>query len=78
MAQPIIKRARVQLEGSQTSGQGPDVAIVRGAEPGSAHGQKAVRLLEESGRVQGIEFTCACGEVTAVELVYPGDNPAGA
>ena len=64
---------RVQL----TVGQTRTVAPVRLAEgPGAcAPGEKAVRLLEDQGRVIGLELTCSCGEVTAVELLYP-DDPA--
>ncbi len=39
-----------------------------------AAGQKSVQLLEEDGRVRAIEFTCSCGDVTAVELTYPGES----
>lgn len=69
MTQSIIKSARVQV----TAGQAPKVAPVRLVEgaAGCASGEKAVRLLEDQGRVIGIEFTCSCGEVTAVELLYP-------
>ena len=73
MTQPIIKSARVQL----TAGETRKVAPVRLAESADAcaPGEKAVRLLEDQGRVIGIELTCSCGEVTAVELLYP-DGPA--
>ena len=73
MTQPIIKRSRVQLTLGQPIrttpaqlGAGPDAC---------ASGEKSVRLVEEEGRILGVEITCSCGEVTAVELLYP-EGPA--
>lgn len=74
MAQPIIKRSRVQLEASESTPKAAEVTLLHAGEAAPEHGQKSVRLLEEAGRVLGIEFTCACGDVTAVELCYPGDR----
>ncbi len=76
MSQPIIKRDRVQLHASPQPASAKSVSLLGGAGEGAPHGQKAVRLLEEGGRVRAIEFTCACGEITAVELLYPGDSPS--
>jgi hypothetical protein len=73
MTQPIIKRSRVQ----QTVGQPAKATPVQlgGSASSCAPGERQVRLVEEDGRVLGIEITCSCGEVTAVELQYP-DGPA--
>ncbi|MFT7485428.1 MAG: hypothetical protein ACI9F9_001278 [Candidatus Paceibacteria bacterium] len=71
MSQPIIKRSQVQL-GPGAGGGGP-VRLVHSAPSSQVHGQKSVQLLEEDGRVRAIELTCSCGDVTAVELTYPGD-----
>lgn len=73
MTQPIIKRSRVQL----TLGQPKKATPVQlGGAPGAcAPGEKSVRLVEEDGRILGVEITCCCGEVTAVELMYP-EGPA--
>jgi len=71
MSQPIIKRSQVQFSASQ--GPGGPVRLVHTEAAAHAQGQKSVRLLEENGRVQAIEFTCSCGSVTAVELTYPGE-----
>jgi len=74
MAQPIIKRQHVHLEDRQKSKAAPQVILVQNVEPAPEQGQKSVRLLEEAGRVHALEFTCSCGDVTAVELVYPGNE----
>lgn len=74
MAQPIIKRQHVHLENRQSSNAASRVTLVQSAELAPEHGQKSVRLLEEAGRVHALEFTCSCGDVTAVELVYPGND----
>jgi|GEM_PF-1646704 len=76
MAQPIIKRARVHFDPSegerQRSAHDPRATQPGAAEP-AQHG-KLVRLLEEDGRVIGVELRCSCGEVTAVELEYPASG----
>ncbi|MFT7670796.1 MAG: hypothetical protein ACI8X5_003509 [Planctomycetota bacterium] len=71
MSQPIIKRNRIQQNVDVGS-----VSLVQNAAGPHPSGQcgtgeKTVRLLEEAGRVLGIEFTCSCGDITAVELLYP-------
>lgn len=71
MSQPIIKRNRIR-QGAEAS----SVSLLQNAagSPGPDQcgpGEKAVRLLEEGGSVVGIEFTCSCGDMTAVELLYP-------
>jgi hypothetical protein len=38
---------------------------------------KGVRLLERDGRVHSIELTCACGEVSVIELEYAAAQPTG-
>ncbi len=73
MSQPIIKRARVQLRDAGGRPEEASVALVHGGAC-TPHGEKAVRLLEEAGRVRAIEFTCACGDVTCVELAYADEN----
>jgi hypothetical protein len=75
MSQPIIKRDRVRVNARDRQKGTTRVCLIKTGEP-TPHGQKAVRLLEEGGRTHAIEFTCSCGEVTAVELTYPGETPA--
>lgn len=71
MSQPIIKRSQVQFD-SGPQGSAGAVRLVHTHNAAESRGQKSVQLLEEDGRVLAIEFTCSCGEVTAVELTYPG------
>lgn len=63
----IIKRQRVALGGSAT----PSAPSAPGAtgRP-SAKKNAEARLLTHDGVVRGVEITCACGEVTVVELTY--------
>jgi len=73
MSQPIIKRERIQVSTQAVRPESSETRLLQTHEA-RAHGQKAVRLLEEGGRVRAIEFTCSCGEVTCVELAYPGEG----
>ena len=74
MSQPIIKRSRVQFAESNGAQAASPVQLVHTAEHTNAPGEKAVRLLDENGRVRAIELTCSCGDVTAIELTYPDDQ----
>ena len=84
MSQPIIKRDRIHVQAARAPEpveevpKAPEVTLLQAADPAPCKGAKGVRLLEEAGQVRGIEFTCSCGEITAVELVYPGDQTAQA
>jgi len=73
MSQPIIKRERVKVRPRASQTDCAPVHLIQDGDPAPVHGQKAVRLLEEGGRVRVIEFTCSCGELTTVELSYPGE-----
>ena len=73
MPQPIIKRNRVQLSSPDSRTGSSDVRLLKKPDAIVPLGEKAVRLLEEEGRVTAIEFTCSCGEVTVVELFYQDD-----
>ena len=67
MTHQIIKRAHVHV-GQPTS---------HASGVGRGHGQtlaaQGVKLLREGDDVRAIEITCACGEITVVELQYPTD-----
>ncbi len=72
MTNPIIKRNHVQITALPKEGLGSSVRPLGGDQP--CQGQKGVRLLNDGGDVRAIEFTCACGEVTVLELQYPEDS----
>jgi hypothetical protein len=74
MSQPIIKRSRVQVAESTSANAAAPVQLVHSPGHSNAHGQKTVRMLDEGGRVRAIELTCTCGDVTAIELIYPDDQ----
>ena len=74
MSQPIIKRARVQLAQAGPLSNSAPIQLVPSSGPVDNHGHKTVQLLEEAGRIHAIELTCTCGDVTAIELIYPGDE----
>jgi hypothetical protein len=59
----IIKRERVLLAGSEPK------SLVRAANA-PACGRKSVRFVVHEQRPRAIEFTCACGETSLVELVF--------
>jgi hypothetical protein len=61
----IIKHQRVRL--------GAEDAETR---PRAAAGKKHVRTIEHDGAVRAIEITCACGEITRVELVSESNAKA--
>lgn len=63
----IIKRQRVQLE---STGRIPTYSNQASARDAGCEQPKSVRTVEVSGRVQAIELTCSCGEVTVIELDY--------
>jgi hypothetical protein len=73
MSQHIIKRRQVQLRGVSGRSQEASDSLTRGGTCAPS-GEKAVRLLQDDGRVHAIEFTCACGEVTCIELAYPDET----
>lgn len=68
----IIKRRSIQLEPAAPEGCAPGHAVVRpGVRPGARAAQGAsARLLRADGVVRAIEVTCACGDVTVIELDY--------
>ncbi len=74
MSQPIIKRSRVQFAEASAANEAAPVQLVHSPGHSNTDGQKTVRLLDESGRVRAIELTCTCGDVTAIELIYPDDQ----
>jgi hypothetical protein len=68
----IIKSSNVRLDDSDPSGSpAPAVPNARPAAAAAAH-EKRVELLRVAERVHALELTCSCGEVTVVELDYPG------
>lgn len=62
--QSIVKKQFVQVD-SNAVGAPPRPGAV------STRCKKSVRLLRIESIVQAIEVTCACGEITVVELEYP-------
>jgi len=74
MPQPIIKRNRVKLSSPDSPTGSSEVRLLKKPDSVAPPGEKAVRLLEEDGRVTAIELTCSCGEVTVVELLYQDDS----
>lgn len=67
----IIKSSNVRQDDSQASeSPAPAVPSARLAADG-AHA-KQVELLRVGERVHALELTCSCGEVTLIELDYPG------
>ena len=74
MPQPIIKRNRVLTNPSECRSGSSAVRVLQDQSPAPCPGEKAVRLLDEDGRARAIEFTCSCGEVTVVELLYSSDG----
>jgi hypothetical protein len=62
---PIIKRNSVHFD-DRPAAAGP--ATPRAL--GRAVPAQGVRLLRAEGVVRAIEVTCACGEVTVIELSY--------
>lgn len=72
---PIYKRDRVELESQRHRG-GATHAHASDAAPA-----RSARLIEIGGVVRAIEFTCACGERTVLELEFDGavaPPPSGA
>jgi hypothetical protein len=68
----VIKRAQVQLDGAPRRAD-PPAASPNGAEPAAplpAHAARA-RLLQLDDHTQAIELTCACGDVSLIEIERP-------
>ena len=63
----IIKRQRVQLESTSRI---PTYSNPASARDTGCEQPKSVRTVDVGGRIQAIELTCACGEVTVIELDY--------
>jgi len=73
----IIKSSNVRLDDSDPSGSpAPAVPTVRPALAPGAH-EKRVELLCVGERVHALELTCSCGEITVIELDYPGRDTDG-
>jgi hypothetical protein len=68
MTHQIIKRAHVQVGQATSHTHG----VSRGA--GQSLEAQGVKLLRDGDDIRAIEITCACGEVTVVELQYPTDS----
>jgi hypothetical protein len=75
----VIKRAQVQLDGAPVrrasapppQANGADVAAaLPAARAHAAHAPRA-RLLQLDEHTQAIELTCACGEVSLIEIERP-------
>ncbi len=62
----VIKRDRIRVVPA-----GPKPARAKAS---ASHDEKAVRLVRVDGRVQAIELTCTCGQVSVLEIDY---NEAG-
>ena len=60
----VIKRDQVRLDGHEES---PGAAAAEAPRAPCAAGAR-VRLLRLDEHAQAIEFTCACGEVSLIEL----------
>ena len=78
----VIKREQVQVEGTRAAARAARPAKTP-APPAADHVAHTdalrvrVRTLRVEGRVRAIEVTCACGEVSLVELEYaPSGAPA--
>lgn len=77
-APAIIKRQHVLLAGAEARAEKRAAAAPGAASAPGACGRKSVRFLEEDGVPRAIEFTCACGETTLVELVLESASPTQA
>jgi hypothetical protein len=71
MSLPIIKREHVQVSAAPAQAPLSVAKLLQGEGGELCAGEKGVRLLHEGEDVRAIEFTCACGDVTVVELQYP-------
>lgn len=67
--QPIIKHDRVRLDGQAAA------LPARGTTRNG--GSKQVELLRVDGVVRAIQVTCACGEMTVIELDYAQETKGG-
>ena len=72
----IIKRRSIQLEPAAPAGSAHAPHVAGRSNARAAAGASA-RLLRADGVVRAIEVTCACGDVTVIELDYadPDDTP---
>jgi hypothetical protein len=70
----VIKKEHVRLAEGPPPTEHPDVRP-DGSQPARCAPVPGVRLVRLDGRVQAIEVTCRCGEVTVLDLEY-GDAPA--
>ena len=61
----VIKRDHVRLDGHEA---GPELAAAAAPQPAPCAARARVRLLRLDEHAQAIEFTCACGEVSLIEL----------
>jgi hypothetical protein len=71
MESGIIKHQRVRLA---SAGEPATTA----ADPAACARPKQAVLVDRGGQPRAIEFTCGCGEVTLVELVYDASPSAPA
>lgn len=71
--QSIIKK--VQVREIEPGAAGPRPQASRAHAPAGPC-EQGVRTLSENGQIHAIEITCSCGEVTVVELEYPGATGA--
>ncbi len=65
----IIKREFVDFESHARPGTRHTHTSERGP-------TKNARLIEVGGVVRGVEFTCACGERSVIEIEYDRDSSA--
>jgi hypothetical protein len=65
----IIKREQVQVD--EPGARRPSRATAGAAAAGSCAGSASARLVRLDEQTQAIEFTCACGEVSLIEIQPP-------
>ncbi|MEQ1893556.1 MAG: hypothetical protein ABL998_13515 [Planctomycetota bacterium] len=65
----IIKREQVKVDGPGAQ-RAARTAAPAGSEPACA-GAASARLVRLDEHTQAIEFTCACGEVSLIEIQPP-------
>jgi hypothetical protein len=61
----VLKRAQVRLEAAASAAPR---ALPSGAAPEPAAHAPRVRLVRLDEHAQALEFTCACGEVSLIEI----------
>ncbi len=62
----VIKKERVHVD---ESGEAPQAPLAEAPHVPGTHGP-GVRLVRVDGRVQAIEVTCRCGDVSVLEIEY--------